>query len=64
MISNVYVCVTQYFDLFVGCEATAQLMYKGTAMLGCSSYKDAQNAACNCFSKTKKSEKNRKKDEF
>ncbi|XP_069123094.1 group XIIA secretory phospholipase A2-like [Argopecten irradians] len=33
---------------FEGCEATAELMYQGTAVLGCNSFKEAQQNACEC----------------
>lgn len=34
--------------LFSGCKATAELMYTGTTMLGCNSYREAQKNACDC----------------
>ncbi|VDI36723.1 secretory phospholipase A2 [Mytilus galloprovincialis] len=34
-----------------GCEATAEIMYRGTLALGCSPYKKAQKNACLCNDK-------------
>lgn len=31
-----------------GCSATAELMYQGTAMLGCASFIEGQKVACDC----------------
>ncbi|XP_061169064.1 group XIIA secretory phospholipase A2-like [Saccostrea echinata] len=35
-------------DEYEGCKATAELMFTGTNMLGCNSYKEAQAKACDC----------------
>eukprot|EP00105_Crassostrea_gigas_P019225 XP_011437652.1 PREDICTED: group XIIA secretory phospholipase A2 isoform X2 [Crassostrea gigas] len=35
-------------DELEGCKATAELMFTGTTMLGCTSFKDSQKRACDC----------------